>query len=203
MATIKHIVFDIGNVLIGWDRERGFVEQIPDANERRWFLDNICTMDWNLEQDRGRSWEDAEELLIRQFPDHQDNIRTFRRNWAQMVIGEISGSVEILNALIANGHDVTMLTNFAGDTFEIAQERFDFLGFSRGVTVSAHISMIKPDVEIYQHHAQTFGLIPEHSLFIDDSLNNVKGAIAAGWNSVQFKNPETLKADLGRFGINL
>ena len=30
MTTIKHIVFDVGNVLIKWDAERAFVDQIPD-----------------------------------------------------------------------------------------------------------------------------------------------------------------------------
>jgi len=66
---IRHIVFDIGNVLIGWDPELAYLEQIPDSRERRWFLDNVCTMAWNIEQDRGRSWREAEKILIVEFPE--------------------------------------------------------------------------------------------------------------------------------------
>jgi 2-haloacid dehalogenase len=196
---IKHIVFDIGNVLIEWDAELAFLDQIPDTGERRWFLDNVCTMAWNIEQDRGRDWKEAEEILIVDFPEHEDNIRAFRKNWPSMLAGQISGSVEILRAFVSRGHDVTMLTNFASDTLEIAKARYDFLGISRGMTVSADIGLLKPDIEIYRHHSAEYGLSPGHTLFIDDTMQNVDGAIQAGWNAVQFKDAETLKADLERF----
>lgn len=200
---IKHIVFDIGNVLIKWDSELAFLEQIPDAKERRWFLDNICDQPWNIEQDRGRDWGEAEQLLIAKYPEHAANILTFRRNWPLMIPHEISGSVAILKSLLANGHDVTMLTNFARDTFVLARKKYPFLDTSRGITVSAHIGQIKPDIGIYQHHAKEFGLAPETSVFIDDSLKNVEGAINAGWQGIHFQNTETLKSDLERFGIKL
>jgi len=201
-AEINHIVFDIGNVLIRWDPELAFLEQIPDQNERTWFLENVCSMDWNLEQDRGRSWVDAEELLIRQFPEHAVNIRTYRKNWPMMIYSEISDSVAILKSLLANDHDVTMLTNFACDTLEIARAKYDFLNLSRGVTVSGDVKLLKPDVEIYRHHAKTFDLAPANTLFIDDSEKNVTGAKKAGWHSVQFLNAKTLKADLERFRVD-
>ncbi len=201
MKKIEHVVFDIGNVLIQWDCELAFLEQIPDAVERRWFLDNICDTAWNIEQDRGRDWGEAEELLIAQYPEHESNIRTFRANWNQMVSGEVPGSVAILERLVEHGHDVTMLTNFASDTFKIAQERFEFLAISRGVTVSAEIGLIKPDAAIFHHHVKSFALTPENCLFIDDSEKNVQGAIDAGWQSIHFTNAQTLKADLERLGV--
>ena len=199
---IKHVVFDIGNVLIKWDPELAYLEQIPDAAERAWFLEHICNMDWNIEQDRGRSWNAAEEILIEQFPTHEDNIRTYRKNWPMMIYEEIGESVTILKSLLANDHDVTMLTNFASDTLEIARAKYDFLTLSRGATVSGDVKLIKPDIEIYLHHAKTFGLSPANTLFIDDSEKNVEGAKNAGWNSVQFLNAKTLKADLERFHVD-
>ncbi|MCP4181892.1 MAG: HAD family phosphatase [Hyphomicrobiales bacterium] len=201
-AEIKHVVFDIGNVLINWDPELAYLEQIPDPGERTWFLENICNMAWNLEQDRGRNWIDAEDLLIREFPDHEENIRTYRKNWPMMIYSGIDESVEILKSLLANNHDVTMLTNFASDTLEIARAKYDFLNLSRGVTVSGEVKLIKPDVEIFLHHARTFNLTPANTLFIDDSEKNVAGAKKAGWNSVQFLNAKTLKVDLERFHVD-
>ena len=57
---VEHVVFDIGSVLIHYDPELPYKQLIPDAKERRWFLDHVCTHSWNIEQDRGRSWPDAE-----------------------------------------------------------------------------------------------------------------------------------------------
>ncbi|MEM1377321.1 MAG: HAD family phosphatase, partial [Pseudomonadota bacterium] len=51
---IRHIVFDIGQVLIHYDPERPFKRLIPDAAKRAWFMENVCTSAWNIEQDRGR-----------------------------------------------------------------------------------------------------------------------------------------------------
>lgn len=196
---IRHIVFDIGKVLIHYDPDLPYRDIIPDAEERRWFLANVCTNDWNLEQDRGRTWEDAEAFLIETHPTHVENIRAFRKNWHLMVPHAYEDSVAILEGLIAEGHDVTMLTNFASDTFAEARKRFEFLNKPRGVTVSGDIRLIKPDREIYDRHIADFELDPAATLFIDDSAANVEGAKSAGWHSVQFKNAETLKADLERF----
>ncbi|PRD45981.1 2-haloalkanoic acid dehalogenase [Phyllobacterium phragmitis] len=200
---VKHIVFDIGKVLIHYDPHLGYHDIIPDENERRWFFENICTHDWNVEQDRGRTWPEAEAVLIEVFPDRADHIRAFRKSWHKMVPHAYDDSVTILRRLIAGGHDVTMLTNFASDTLREAQARYPFLRESRGVTVSGDIGLLKPDKAIYDHHAKAFDLEPSATLFIDDTAANVEGAVAAGWQAVQFTGPETLKADLRQAGIEI
>lgn len=201
MSEIRHIVYDIGKVLIHYDPDIPFSRIIPDPVERRWFFDNVCTSDWNIEQDRGRSWEEAEALLIADHPDHENSIRAFRRHWHEMVPHAYDDSVELMEGLVDAGHDVTMLTNWASDTFREARERFAFLEKPRGVTVSGDIGLIKPDRRIYDHHVASFGLEPKASLFIDDSQKNVNAAIDAGWQAVLFTNAKTLEADLERLGI--
>ena len=201
MTEIRHIVFDIGKVLIHYDPDLPFSRLIPDARERSWFFDNVCTSPWNIEQDRGRPWEEAEALLIAEHPSHEENIRNFRRYWHEMVPHAYDDSVKLMERLIDAGHDVTMLTNFAADTFVEARSRFPFLDRPRGVTVSGEIRMIKPERGIYDHHVVAFNLDPAASLFIDDSQKNVDGAKAAGWQAVLFTDAKTLEADLERLGI--
>ena len=65
MTPVRHIVFDIGKVLIHYDPICPISRLIPDAEERKWFFDTVCTHEWNLEQDRGRSWEEAEDAADR------------------------------------------------------------------------------------------------------------------------------------------
>ena len=201
MTVIRHIVFDIGKVLIHYDPDLPFSRLIPDADRRKWFFDNVCTHDWNIEQDRGRTWAEAEALLIADFPDQEDNIRAFRANWHEMVSHHYEDSVAIMLGLIEDGRDVTMLTNFASDTFAEARERFPFLNRPRGVTVSGEVRLLKPDRAIYDRHAKDFGLDPAASLFIDDSAKNVQGAIDAGWQAVLFEGAGKLEQDLRRLGI--
>ncbi|MEM7566707.1 MAG: HAD-IA family hydrolase, partial [Pseudomonadota bacterium] len=170
---IRHIVFDIGHVLIQWDPEIPYRRLIPDAVERRWFLETVCTPAWNREQDRGRSWAEAESLLIRDYPDKADLIRAYRAHWSEMVPGEVPGTFAILRALLDAGHDVTMLTNFHQDTFREAQAMYPALTETRGVTVSGEVRMLKPDRDIYDRHVETFGLDPAACLFFDDTVANV------------------------------
>jgi 2-haloacid dehalogenase len=200
-VDIQHVVFDIGKVLIHYDPDIPYSRIIPDEEERRWFFLNVCTHDWNIEQDRGREWAVAEQELIDKYPDQEERIRAFRKHWHEMVPHAYDGSVAIMEGLIDSGHDVTMLTNFAADTFRHARELFPFLNRPRGVTVSGEVFLIKPDVEIYRLHAQNFGLDPAHTLFIDDSQANVEGAKAAGWHAVHFSSADKLKADLANYGF--
>lgn len=202
-AAIEHIVFDIGKVLIHWDPTIPYQRIIPDQDERRWFFENVCTHDWNMEQDRGREWPVAEAELIEKFPDHADNIKAFRKHWHEMVVPAYHDSVAVMEGLIDQGHDVTMLTNFAADTFRHAREMYLFLNKPRGVTVSGEVRLIKPDIEIYQLHTREFGLDPSKTLFIDDTAINVEGAKRAGWHAVQFTGVDALKADLARFGFTV
>ena len=200
-AEIHHIVFDIGKVLIHYDPNLPYARLIPDATERKWFFDNVCTHDWNIEQDRGRTWQEAEALLIEKFPDRELHIRAFRQLWHEMVPHAYQRSVDHMRRFLAEGRDVTMLTNFADDTFDQAREIFPFLNEPRGVTVSARVSLIKPDPAIYDVHTKAFGLVPAHTLFIDDAPANVAAARAYGWNAVLYVDADTLDADLKQFGL--
>ncbi len=201
MTEIRHIVFDIGRVLVHYDAELPFLRLIPDPQERKWFFENVCTSPWNIEQDRGRSWEEAEAELLALHPEHEENIRNFRRHWHEMVPHAYDDSVALMDRLINTGHDVTLLTNWAADTFIEARGRFPFLERPRGITVSGEIRAIKPDRAIYDHHIAAFGLEPSATLFIDDSQKNVDGAKAAGWQAALFTDASTLRKDLAALGV--
>lgn len=125
-SEIRHIVFDIGRVLIHYDPQIPYSRLIPDEAQRNWFFANVCTHDWNIEQDRGRAWEEAEALLIADYPQHEELIRAFRKHWHEMVSHAYAESVAIMEALIEDGRDVTMLTNFAADTFKQARKLYPF-----------------------------------------------------------------------------
>jgi phosphoglycolate phosphatase-like HAD superfamily hydrolase len=139
MPGIDTIVFDIGNVLIEWDPRHLYRRLIPEAAEMERFLAEVCTGDWNLEQDRGRPWEEAAAERIALFPRHEALIRAFRARWHEMIPGEVPGTMALLEALRARGVPLYAITNFAADTFAEAAKRFPVLrpgGAFRDVVVS-------------------------------------------------------------------
>jgi HAD superfamily hydrolase (TIGR01509 family) len=201
LIEIRHIVFDLGNVLFRWDPEIPYRRLIPDHADRRRFLTEVCTGAWLLNTDIGLSWREAEDQLILRYPHDREMIRAFRRHWHEMLPGGIEESIAAVDELIDGGADVTALTNWAADTFPVAETRFPILGRMRGVTVSGRVGMIKPDPAIYHHHARTFGLDPTHTLFFDDNPHNVEAARWIGWQAQQFTGPDQLRADLARYRI--
>ncbi len=186
VAGIANVVFDIGKVLLHWDPEIPYHRLIPDQARRRWFLNNVCSQAWNLRQDRGRDWRQAEDELIDRFPAHEQNIRAYRRHWIEMVPHMIADNVALMAELISEDFHVTLLTNFNQDTFAEAAQKYPFLNTVAGATVSGHIGLLKPEPEIFRHHSKSFGLKPAETVFIDDSRANIAAAKDHGWRAIHY-----------------
>lgn len=201
MAAVDQVVFDIGNVLIRWDPRHLYRKLFAHEAACEDFLERICTNAWNLEQDRGRPWPEAEAELVARFPDQEALIRAYRLRWHEMVPGAIEGSVALLERLLAAGIPVYAITNFATDTFAEAQARFPFLTRFRDVVVSGEVRLVKPDPAIYRILLDRNRLDPTRSLFIDDSPANVAGAQAVGMRAHHFTGPEALAGVLRGHGL--
>ncbi|MEJ8476207.1 HAD family hydrolase [Roseibium algae] len=196
-TPVTTVVFDVGNVLIEWGPEHLYRELIPDTVERTSFLTHICSMEWNLQQDLGRNWSEAIALLSSEYPEHADLIAAYSSRWHDMVPGEISGSVRILEDLKRSKTPLYAITNFSSEKFNEAQERFSFLKTSfSDIVVSAEEGLLKPDVRIYEVLFSRNKLDPSACVFIDDSEKNVLGAREAGMQALHFTSAEKLRADL-------
>jgi 2-haloacid dehalogenase len=154
-----------------------------------------------LAQDAGRSWGDAIELLSAEHPQHRPLIAAYRERWAEMLNGPIQGSVDVLADLRAGATPLYALTNWSAETFPIAVERYDFLGWFRDIVVSGREKMVKPDRRIYELLLARNGLDAGATVFIDDSAKNVEGARAVGMTALLFRSPEALRAELTEMGL--
>jgi len=199
---VDTVVFDIGNVLIHWDPQYLYRKLIPDDAERDHFLTHVCSMDWNIEQDLGRSWVDAIEVLSAQHPDKRDLIAAYSERWQEMVPGEIPGTVKLLTTLKEAGVPLYAITNFSSEKFIEARERFSFLSESFiDTVVSADAGLLKPDPQIYALLLERNGLEPGQCVFIDDSAPNVEGARGAGMAAIRFTDPGALCLELRKLGL--
>ena len=205
MKHIDTIIFDLGGVLIDWNPEYVFLDAFKgDRKKMMWFLKNICTSDWNENQDAGYPLAQATQDLIQKFPEYEQYIKLFYGHWEDMLGGAINGTVKILESLIASKkYKVVALTNWSNETFPIAQKRFEFLNWFEGIIVSGDEKTRKPFKDIYEITLKRFNITPEKSIFIDDNLRNVEAAKALNIHGIQFESPEKLIQQLINFNIHL
>lgn len=188
------IIFDLGGVLIDWNPEYVFRTVIPDAERRQFFFENICTHDWNVEQDAGRPISVATEMLVNQHPEWESEIRAYYGRWEEMLGGPIHDTVELLRELRDRGeHRLLALTNWSAETFPVALARYDFLHWFEGIVVSGDEKTRKPFPDIYQTLLSRYSVDPANAVFIDDGIKNVHGAENLGIRGVHFQNAADLR----------
>ena len=198
--TPRIAVFDIGGVLIDWNPRHLYRKLFEDEAAMEDFLSSVCTPAWNLEQDRGRPWEEAVALLTERFPERAELIAAYHLRWEEMVPGPIPGTADIVEALKARG-PVYAITNFSAEKLRLARQRFEVLNRFDGMVVSGSVGLVKPDPAIYRHLLDTHGLDPAETLFIDDAQPNIAGARAVGMHAHHFTDAESLCLHLRNTGM--
>ncbi len=203
MNKIDTIIFDLGGVLIDWNPEYVYREVFNgDQQKIDWFLNTICTHEWNVEQDAGRSIQKATELLVAQYPEYEEWIRIFYDRWEDMLGGTIPETVTLLNKLKqANNHRLYALTNWSAETFPVALQRYEFLQHFEGILVSGEEKTIKPFPKIYEILLGRYQINPLMSVFIDDNLENVEVAKKFGIKGIHFKSTQQLREELTNLGV--
>ena len=202
--SIDTIIFDLGGVLIDWNPRYVYRKIFKTEQEIEWFLENVTTPDWNENQDAGYPLHKATEELVGKHPEWEPEIKAYYGRWLEMLGGQIHETVEILQQLKHTGkYRLYALTNWSAETFPHALERFEFFKLFEGVVVSGEEKMRKPSAEFYKIILDRYRLDPSTTVFIDDSLRNVKGAEALGITGIHFHNPSQLKDELRRLGIEI
>ena len=205
MKHIDTIIFDLGGVLIDWNPEYVYLDVFNgDREKMKWFFDNICTHDWNENQDAGYPLAKATEERVALFPEHEELIRMYYGRWVDMLGEAIFDTVEILDQLISKKqHKIVALTNWSHETFPIALERFEFLHWFEGIVVSGEEKTRKPFKEIYETTLNRFNIKADQSIFIDDNLRNIEAANTLGINGVHFKSSKLLIDQLKTYNIHI
>jgi len=203
MGGYKSIIFDLGNVLVDWNPRHVFDETYFDSLEKRdYFLQHICTDAWNEEQDAGRSIVEATQDLIGKFPDWESAIRDYYGRWTEMLKAPIPASVEIFRQLKESGKfKLYALTNWNACLFDIALVRYDFMHWFDGRVVSGEEKIRKPFPEFYKILLDRYAIDASETIFIDDSLRNIKAAEEIGIKSIHFRSPVQLKKELTGLGF--
>ena len=201
---ISTIVFDFGNVLIGWDPRRVYRQTLGTDDAIARFFEEVGFAGWNLEQDRGgRSWSEAVAELAARFPHRQELIRAFDERWEESITGPIEGTVRIVERLHKSGYRLIGLTNWSAEKFALTMPRYEVFKQFDDIVVSGDVRLVKPDPEIFQLMLRRIGSDAGECLFIDDSAANITAAARIGFRTIHFQSPAQLERDLEAQGITL
>lgn len=183
---IRNIIFDMGNVLLRYDPE------VP--------LDLYCQTEAEKDVIRkelfeGEEWvlgdlglitnEEKYERIRMRIPESMHPaLKRCVFKWS-VCLKPVPGASAFCAYAKEKGYRLYVLSN-ASDEFYDYFPNFAPLSYFDGIVVSADLHKVKPDTAIFEHLLQTYQLLPEECLFIDDMEANVKGAMQIGMKGEVF-----------------
>lgn len=201
---IDTIIFDLGGVLIDWNPRYVYKQLYLTEDAMEHFLSEICTNSWNEKQDEGRSFQEATELLINNFPEYKNEIIAYYSRWKDMLGGPIHATVDIFSKLRdLNKYRIFALTNWSDESFPVALEMFDFLHWFDGIVVSGAEKLKKPDPDIFRVLFDRYNINSVNAVFIDDNHANIVAARQLGLNTIHFLSSEQCKHALSEYNIEV
>jgi len=201
---IKNILFDMGNVLIRFDRNL-FLDRLDLNREDKQLLyrEVFASVEW-AQLDRGsRTEATALERICRRIPERLHSAaEQMVFHWDEPIL-PIDGMLELVEELKRNGYGIYLLSNASVRQHEywprIAASRF-----FDGTLFSADVHVVKPQPEIYQLCLEKFGIKAEESFFIDDVGANIEGAVFCGLQGAVFHGDVALlRRDLRAAGVDI
>jgi 2-haloacid dehalogenase len=200
------LIFDLGGVLVDWNPRYlyGKLFRGDDAAMER-FLVEVCSPEWNLAFDAGRSFAEGIEELAARHPEQRPLIEAYWSRWLEMVRGPIHGTVAILEELARQDVPLFALSNWSRETFALIRPlpEYAFLELFERIFLSAEMGLTKPDPRIFERMIDGLGRAPEACLFIDDNLANVGAARELAIPTHHFVSPATLADELRGLGFEV
>jgi 2-haloacid dehalogenase len=199
--TIKAILFDFGNVLLEWNPRYVYRRFFQNEEEMEQFLHEVNFMDWNLQQDKGRSFAEGVAELSKEFPQYAELIQAYHDNWIHSIGNSLTGTIEIMKRLKKAGYQLYGLSNWSAETFPIARQKYDFFNLLDDIVISGEVGAVKPEPEIFEIILARSGKTASECLFIDDALPNVEAARELGFVTIHFQSPEQLESELKKLEL--
>ncbi len=201
MSTPTVVVFDLGNVVIPWDRSNALERFVDDPEEVRRLADEVFDLEANVHLDRGAPIEEVRRIMEERHPGHGWVIDGYVEHFRHSLGEVIAGTEALIDELLAAGLRCVGLSNWSAICFVGIPEAYPVLQRLEGVVISGEEGILKPDAEIFRRCEARFGFEAADALFLDDSMPNVEGARAAGWAAELFTTPERAREDLVAHGV--
>ena len=197
--VIDKYIFDLGKVIVKFKVENLFKKFFKTDREIKYFLNNICTWEWHIQQDTKYDTSQAADSLIKKYPDYKIPIEAFYGRFLEMIDGIYEENLKIALNLKKKGKKIYILSNFPGDQSDNFMKQNKFLNEFDDMIISGKVGLKKPDKRIYELAIKKFDCNPSKTLFIDDRPENTEAAQNLGINIITLYDPGKLKDYIQNF----
>ncbi|HGP9973334.1 TPA: HAD family hydrolase [Streptococcus pneumoniae] len=184
-----NIIFDLGNVLIEWNKEKILSKICKNDLEYNLFNKFVFQSNLWIDLDNGKiSLEFLENQLIDEMGhQYQDQIHELVWNWFHYV--DLYDEVyELIKQLKKKNFQIYVLSN-TSSIFHILLDSVlsKVSSVLDGYVISCEVKMMKPQKEIYLSLVNKYQLDIKDCIFLDDLEENVEAARTLGIKAFQIK----------------
>lgn len=199
MKGIKNIIFDLGGVILNIDfsiTEKAFKE-LGVTQFSNMFTQHHSN-DLFVELETGRISEPEFYEAFRKGTGTNLSDETIKKAWNALILDFREPTLEWLEKnqdkyrifLFSNTNQIHYDAFVAA--YEAKTGKADFDAFFEKAYYSQHMGMRKPDPAPFLQILQEQNLLPEETLFIDDTIKNIETANALGIKTVHLQWPQTV-----------
>lgn len=190
LKSVKNIIFDLGGVIINID-PLNILKDMPPEREKRFrqafrTLMNQGIFD-NFEIGKISETE-FREAVCKEIGETL-SADAFDRLWNRLLLDYPAKNIEILRRL-KTGHRLFLLSNTNSIHYRAYAPRLkrthgvSFSDLFEKVWLSHELGLRKPDEKIYKHVLENARLIPEETIFTDDTKENLAAAENLGMKTL-------------------
>ena len=200
-SLIDTVVFDIGNVLTDFAyKEFIAAKGYDEAMVERIAKASVESEDW-VEYDKGDLTNDEiVERFVENDPEIAEDLRKVFCNIDGIILKR-ERTIPWIRALKAAGYKVLYLSNFSKQALEGCPDAMAFLEETDGGILSYRDHVVKPGDEIYHLLEERYDLVPERTVFIDDTKVNIDTCLRLGWEGIVYKDYEQTQKALAAIGV--
>lgn len=198
---IKTVIFDIGNVLAGFEwkayfQRFGYSEEVLSRIAKATVESSV----WS-ENDRGvLTDEEILDAFVANDPGIEKELRESLGNIHGILV-KYDYAVPWVKELKQKGYQVLVLSNFARRARQDCKETLEFLDYVDGGILSYQEKTIKPEPEIYKLLIERYHLVPEECVFLDDTEKNLTAAAEFGIKVIHFTDRGSALEELRKLGV--
>jgi putative hydrolase of the HAD superfamily len=203
LLLIKGIIFDIGGVIVEV-RIKSFLEHfVKQSGYSKEQLYNMIVMGGEWDKfEKGLMTEEELKLKIEKEHGIKPSLMEKMADDWRRTLRPIPETIEIVKKLKGR-FKLFALSNVDKITTEECFDRFSFYQHFEGVILSWKVHMRKPEKQIYRLALKQMELKPEETVFIDNFPPNLPTPKAMGIHTILFKDPDQLKAELKKLGVEV
>ena len=187
---IKNIIFDFGRVIVDFDETKMTRAYIKDESLVPLVRDTVFDrLYWDPLDIGDITDEELKRCVASRLPSELvPSAHAVYDNWISNV-DLIPGIEEAIAAAREKADGLYLLSNISikfAEEYENYPEMCRVLSPFDGLVFSGPLHLIKPDARIFRHLLDSYGLVADECLFIDDSTKNTAGAEAVGIHTYLF-----------------